>query len=291
MTKVVIHMNGSEGYLSRSWAMLTAEKGWYKPLLMFAAVSCIPVVGQILGGLAFMGYCLEWARLTAWGVDAVPKQRGVKIGELLSSGWRGFCVIFAWSAIAQLVLSALQRALAILHLTALGTLFELALVLVGAFGIVAALRAAVYQKLSAGFGASQLWDMLQRDTRGFMRVTGLRVAGLAIAGTVGSIFSLALLTSNLSDVVNMLEPIIDGVRYDYLSEYEVAEFLKAFFNMFVSMAPMLVLLSFITLAVSFAFTALAYNAAGLWMRQFNVPAWGSPSDPIPADESEGDDLS
>ena len=31
-----------------------------------------------------------------------------------------------------------------------------------------------------------------------------------------------------------------------------------------------------------AMMLLSCTAAGLWLRQFNVPGWGSPSDPVPA---------
>lgn len=76
-------------YFSHSWKLLTRDKGWVKPILVLAIAMFVPVVGP----LAVLGYALEWARLSAWGVDAAPKQRGVKIGGCLVAGWRAFVVI------------------------------------------------------------------------------------------------------------------------------------------------------------------------------------------------------
>lgn len=81
------------GFMS-SWHMLTRDKGWVKPVLVLTLVGWIPILGQIV----LMGYGLEWARLTAWGVDAAPKQRGVDYGKVLSTGGRAFLVSLSWGS-------------------------------------------------------------------------------------------------------------------------------------------------------------------------------------------------
>lgn len=48
-------------YFSKSWAMLTKEQGWIKPLLVLTVATLVPVAGP----LAVSGYILDWARLTA----------------------------------------------------------------------------------------------------------------------------------------------------------------------------------------------------------------------------------
>ena len=72
-----------EAYYSRSWALLTRDKGWWKILLVAGIASFVPIVGP----LGVFGYALEWARLTAWGVDASPKQKDVRVGECIT--WAG----------------------------------------------------------------------------------------------------------------------------------------------------------------------------------------------------------
>ena len=74
--------DGNEGYYSRSWKLLSRDKGWYKPLLVMAVALFVPIVGA----LGVLGYELEWARLTAWGVDSSPKQKNVQVGKCIKAG-------------------------------------------------------------------------------------------------------------------------------------------------------------------------------------------------------------
>ena len=82
-------------YFSRAWAMLTQEKGWWKPVALCALASLVPIVGP----LAVFGYCLEWARRVAWGSTEAPS-RHVKVGQLIKSGWRGAVVFLGWNIVA-----------------------------------------------------------------------------------------------------------------------------------------------------------------------------------------------
>ena len=87
------------GFVS-SWHMLTRDKGWLKPVLVLTLVGWIPILGQI----ALLGYGMEWARLTAWGVDSAPKQRGVDYGKVLSTGGRAFLVTISMGIVVALIL-------------------------------------------------------------------------------------------------------------------------------------------------------------------------------------------
>ena len=93
---------GEVGFMS-SWRMLTRDKGWVKPLLVLTLVSWIPILGQI----AVLGYGLEWARLTAWGVESAPKQRGVDYGKVISTGARAFLITISLAFVCGLVLQIL----------------------------------------------------------------------------------------------------------------------------------------------------------------------------------------
>ena len=79
-------MLSNELGFTTSWKMLTRDKGWIKPILLLTLVGWVPILGQI----AVLGYGLEWARLTAWGIDAAPKQRGVDYGKVLTTGGIAF---------------------------------------------------------------------------------------------------------------------------------------------------------------------------------------------------------
>ena len=93
-----------QSYFSRDWAMLTRDKGWIKPILLMALASLVPIVG-ILG---VTGYAYEWARLTAWGVDSAPKQRDVKVGACIKSGFRVCMVTLCWSLAVGFVFGVLN---------------------------------------------------------------------------------------------------------------------------------------------------------------------------------------
>ena len=47
------------------------------------------------------------------------------------------------------------------------------------------------------------------------------------------------------------------------------------------MGPFLIVVSVVSGIISIIMMLLGYTAVGLWMRQFNVPAWGSDEDPLP----------
>ena len=91
-------------YFGRTWAMLTQEKGWWKPILLCALGALVPIVGP----LAVLGYGLEWSRRVAWGSTEGPS-RQVKIGGLIKSGWRGFVVVAGWSIAVVVVGSIVEN--------------------------------------------------------------------------------------------------------------------------------------------------------------------------------------
>lgn len=271
-------------YLSRSWKMLTAEKGWYKPVLVLAAVFCIPVAGSILGTLAMLGYALEWARLTAWGIDSVPKQRNIKAGAILASGWRGFAVSIVWGLMYMLVLALLGLLLAAVGLVFLTAIIQLVGSLVlGIVVTVAVMRAAVYQRFGAGFGFKQIWEMIRRDTNGLLHVWGVSMLCGFVVGLVGFVISMAIFTSMLPTVFTNIAPLINEYEYyGYLTEYETTQMVAGIMNAFTSVWPAMVVLKFVCGGFSAVTTMITYTACGLWFRQFDVPSWGSPSDPLPS---------
>lgn len=275
---------GSQGYLSRSWHMLTAEPGWYKPILVLAAVCCIPVVGSFLGLLAVLGYALEWARLTAWGIDAVPKQRGVNIGGILSSGWRAFLVGLVWSLALAFASALITALLGMLGLGFVGGLLQIAAsVFLGLLTLIASLRAAIYQRFGAGFGVRQMIEMIRRDTSGAMKVFGLNLLGTLLMGFVTSVLLMAVLASLAPSFLVSVMPYIDSYRaYGTLNGYEATQVAFAVISMLAGAFPAFALFKFLFSLVSVPVQLLVYTSCGLWFRQFDVPSWGSPSDPLPA---------
>ena len=261
-------------YFARSWALLTRDRGWIKPVLAMAAACLVPFVGL----LGVLGYAAEWARLTAWGVTSSPKQKNVKVGACIVSGWRVFVVMLGWGLAIALV-SAVLSAVPLLGSLLAFAWFVIS-VFLGVMIMVAALRATIYQKIGAGFRVSTIWQMVQSDVAGLMRVFGMQMAGAAISWLIGVVVMM------LAGVA-MLPRLLYYV--DYVTEFDAlmsdSARMALFFDMLVDfltvMGPFLIVVAVASGIISVVMLLLGYTAVGLWMRQFDVPAWGRDEDPLP----------
>ena len=268
-------MNGQrQAYWAHSRALITRDKGWIKPILVLGAALLVPIAGLI----GVMGYVLEWARLIAWGVDASPKQRNVNVGECMASGWRGFVVALAYALVASLVNVLVTMMFGDNFFTNLLTsLFSFAM---GIMGSLAALHAAIYQKISAGFSFDRFAELLKRDKEGFARaVLAYVLVSLVIGCALGLLYSVAIMPIAVRLSYSLAGFDLMNLRHLTSSEfrYVMGEIMRAI----AAEAPVLAVLLYVSSAVV-AFTMLVqYTALALWLRQFNVPAWGSEGDPLP----------
>lgn len=261
-------------YLSRSWRMMTQDKGWYKPILVLALCCFVPVAGPI----AVLGYALSWARLTAWGVDSAPKQTAVDVGGCFKAGWYGFVVALVWSlalSVAEGVVMGLLSFIGGPVESVLSLAVYVLAWLAGLLVLVALVRTAVYERIGAGFGVSQVWAMATHDFSGLMRVLGIEVLALVVGGVVGFVLVMAMAASLL--------PVVMQLAYltSYADSYGAVWVLDGLLSMLSGWLPALVLVGYVFNVISCVFELLVLNAVALWMRQFNVAAWGAPSDPVP----------
>lgn len=258
-------------YFARSWALLTRDRGWIKPVLVMTAAALVPFVGW----LGVIGYVQEWARLTAWGVNAAPKQKGVRVGECIKSGWRAFVVILVWSlvnAVVAAVLSAVP-----LFGGLLGFAWTIFGIFVNLMVMVAVLRATIYQKIKAGLRVKTVWEMASHDVGGLARVLGILAVG-------GAILAVIMLFSVLFSAIPQLIYMVDYVtRYEAIlsSGMQAAFALNIIFSFLSAIGPALVVLYLISCFFGIVLSMLGFTAIGLWMRQFDVSAWGREEDPLP----------
>ncbi|MDM8270799.1 DUF4013 domain-containing protein [Thermophilibacter provencensis] len=262
-------------YFARSWALLTRDRGWIKPVLVMTVALFVPIVGLF----GVVGYALEWARLTAWNINASPKQKGVRVGECIGSGARAFVISLVWGIIAGIIMGILGAIPLIGGL--LTFVWSMANILFGVVVLVAALRATIYKRLRAGFRLSAIRHMLSHDTSGILRIFGLGLMGALIMGIVASIITLCALISTIPQLL---------VTAEYLSSYgaiisssmQTRIILEMVFSMIGSALPSLVVLGVISSFMYVVMTLLVTTAVGLWMRQFDVPSWGRDEDPLPS---------
>lgn len=261
----------NERYFSRSWELLTRDKGWIKPLLVMTAANFVPIAGA----LGNKGYALEWGRLTAWGVDAAPKQKNVDVGACIHSGWRAFVVDLGWIACLVLATSLIMAIVGLIpgvFGALLGILVSLAITVASAFFgsilQVAELRTSIYERISAGYRVNRVLEMIKRDVSGFCKVF---LIGLVCALVIGAVATMAsmVITAELMPV------------FFSMAAYDEMAMLTAFASclgwLVVTAAIFGCIVTFVTVGVRL----ILVTATALWMRQFDVPNWGRSEDPLP----------
>lgn len=261
-------------YFSRSWAMLTKEKGWIKPILVLA----IAVVVPIAGALGVSGYAFEWARLSAWGVESSPKQSKVGVGACIAAGWRVFVVGLVWW-VAWFIASNIVLWLfgAILGSGFAGFVNFLLLVASFFFALVvtaAGLRATIYTKITAGLNPVRVFEMVRRDASGLAKIVLIPLATGAIAFVLAIIFYLAV-------IVAMIGAVASAYGTSMYSDAGSAAALNQIMAALGGLIPAFVLFGYVMSVLTVSAQLLEINSVGLWMSQFNVPAWGGPNDPLP----------
>lgn len=266
--------NGS--YFSRSWRLLTKDQGWIKPVLLLSVASFVP----IFGALGVHGYALEWARLTAWGVDAAPKQKNIKVGECIKSGWRGFLASIGYAVVAGLINSAISMVFGANFIT--GALRIAVTAVATVVCLVTALRATIYQSSLAGYQVERVWEMMERDGEGLAKVGLITLLmTLIVSMATGMLFVFALIPALFRMGLSLERMGIDLTYLEYLDEPTIRMIFFEFLDTMVSMAPVLTIIAFIS-SIGSTFVSLMSNTAiALWFRQFNVPAWGASEDPLP----------
>lgn len=264
----------STRYFARSWALLTRDRGWIKPVLLLTLALVVPIVGW----LGVMGYIAEWARLTAWGVNSAPKQRGVRIGECIASGWRAFVVMLVWGLCMGIISGIAALVPIIGGLAAFAwTIFSIFLYVVI---VVAVLRATIYQKIGAGLRVRTIWEMVSRDAGGLMHVLGIQAIGAAIMWVVCMVVLVVSMTSLLPQIL-YLASYVDRYQAILSSDMQAVLALQTLGAILSALGPAVVVLGVVCGLVSVVTEMIVATAVGLWMRQFDVASWGRDEDPLP----------
>lgn len=260
-------------YFGRAWAMLTQEKGWWKPVLLCALGALVPIVGP----LAVLGYGLEWSRRVAWGSTVGPS-RQVKIGGLIKSGWRGFVVVAGWSIAAGVVGTIVGNLPWIGDF--LGSVWWIFSLFLNVAFLAAAVRATIYQNFKAGYRAKTLWQMVSRDPWGLVKIFVINLVAGLIVGVVTIMVFMPALFGSLGFIVDLAD-YINGYYY-YMTEAEEMRLALEVLGFFVQQFAPAFFATLLVSLVAGSFMGLLINCGiGLWLRQFDVPAWGKDEDPLP----------
>ena len=261
-------------YLARSWALLTLEKGWWKPVLIMALFGLIPVVGI----LALVGYALETARVTAWGINAGPKQKDLKFGTYIVTGFKAAVIALAFG-LAYSIATEIFSYIPVINLI-LVPVFIVAAFVYPLFINVVQVRASVYGRISAGFAFKNIFEMIKHDMGGLFRIFGMGfVLGIAtsiIMGIIGGSVAISMFMN-----IGAQAATIARTQNIYSEDRLGIIILALFARRFIQMVPIFLVIDYIGHVVGLIVMLLMQNAIALWMRQFNVPAWGQSNDPLP----------
>ena len=282
-----------------SWKMLTRDKGWIKPLMVIALASWIPVVGQIV----VLGYGLEWARLTAWGVDSAPKQRGVDLGKMMITGGLAFLISLIVTAVLGVVgffclRGIYSSVISNSGLTAVVTSgflqgvisafinggidalpFVLLAVLnlaIETFVLAAQLRATLYDGFAAGWRFDRLAQMVARDAGGFVHTCLICAASTVVSAALGLVVTLC---GQFILYRGLMFGLFAGSFGFNTQQILMPGHTGIVAVIIIAVAAVFALFAFQVVKV--AFKLVSVNAMGQWFQRFDVGRWGVSSAPLP----------
>lgn len=261
-------------YFARSWALLTMEKGWWKPVLIMALFGLIPIVGI----LALVGYALETARVTAWGINAGPKQKDLKFGTYIATGFKAAVIALAFG-LAYSIAFTILAFIPVVNLILIPIFIVVAFVYPLLINVIQ-VRAAVYGRISAGFAFKNIFEMIKHDAGGLFRIFGmgivLAIATSIIMGIIGGSAALSMITNVITQAITIAK------AQHITSENQLVAIMVALLARgILQMGPIFLVIGYIGHVLGLIVMLLMQNAIALWMRQYNVSAWGQSSDPLP----------
>ena len=261
-------------YFARSWALLTLEKGWWKPVLIMALFGLIPVVGI----LALVGYALETARVTAWGINAGPKQKDLKFGTYIVTGFKAVVIALAFG-LAYSIATGILTFIPVINLILIPVFIVAAFVYPLCINVVQ-VRASVYGRISAGFAFKNIFEMIKHDMGGLFRIFGM---GIVLGIVTSIIMGIIGGSAAISMFVNIGAQAMAIARTQNISSQNQLGLvvLALLARGFIQMGPIFLVIGYIGHVIGLIVMLLMQNAIALWMRQFNVPAWGQSNDPLP----------
>ena len=262
-------------YFARAWALLTHEKGWWKPVLICMVASLVPIVGP----MAVLGYLVEWSRRIAWGGIEGPSRR-VKVGDLLRSGWRAFVVIGGWGIASWIVTSVIGMVSSGFVYEVLSFVWTVISVFLSMVFMVAAVRATIYQSFVAGYRMPTLWKMATEDPVGLVRIWFIKVVSYVIDFVVALAIAAATFFSSFGWIYRFVQYVEEYSSF-YAQYYGSSFSAEVIGALVVRFWPALLLIFVLVMVIGVFAKFLVYAALGLWLRRFDVPRWGRDEDPLP----------
>lgn len=275
-------------YLKRSWKAMTAGKGWFQQFLLLGLIQFIPIFGQMVA----LGWFYGWARDVAWGVSTEMPRGGFFSEKTIKMGAMTWCIVLIWVLAGNLVYTPLVFLFqGVGHMPLLGGFFEtifmiilnVALLAWTMLAMVAALRATIYDSFTPVIQVGQAFKMFIRDWKGMLLIFCISLLVLIpfiIVSVIAIAFFFALFGGVVADLVQYAayDPTLLGTA---ASSFLLQELLRTLLIWLPTMILMTIVFWYILEVASAMVSALVYHALGLWMQQFDLPAWRGMKEPLP----------
>lgn len=235
-------------YLKRAWQALTAEQGWWKPVLVLALVQLVPIVGSII----VLGYLYQWGRDAAWGVERGLPRDASRLTLALKTGLIAFLANLFWALVLSTISSLLSEVPGTGGLIAF--MFIPFTIVFEMFVAVMVMRATIYASASPLVQFPQAWEMVTANPRGLLRVFG--------------IFCLSILA------IFLVMPAAMGLSA--LGAFGDFSVLLVILSI-IAFVPLTFLCSVIVVVAN----ALVLRSLGLWFADFHPETWGASADGLP----------
>lgn len=271
-------------YFKTSVSMLTQDgPKWIWHVILLGLLNLIPIIGQII----LYGYGYLWSNRTAWGMNTSPVGRKIEADQVMRLGGITFVIVVVWSIVLSSIAGIISVPLSAIPF--IGVLFSLLYVFVSAFitvtTYVAGQRGAIYEKIGAGFGVDKIYDMMQRDWNGLVKISFMNLWMNLVIGIIVTLFIIVPIMPQIVSVMLVGDPLI-GADTATLEHMAASGELDSFVN--VVMGAIMTSLPFVLIGVALAsiftvfLTLLTINAVGIWTAQFYPECWGPYTQPIPA---------
>ena len=247
-------------YLTRAWADLTREKGWYKSLILLGLAACVPLIGSII----VTGYLLDWGKEASWGMDRGLPRRVGSVGRRLRYGLIALVIFAAWLLpilVADALLSMVPGMGMLLHFVCL-----VAELVFFALALVAVLRGLVYERIGPGLQFVRIFKMAGHDTAHLAWAFAISAAAWIVGLLINALFDLvyapvgAMLAAGATSTVQSLSLLL-GIG--------LVSTIIAFVAYCIGVFAITVLM------------AIAIRSYGYWLAQFEPAKWGTPKDEMP----------
>lgn len=284
-------------YFQTSWNDIKNSPGWFGKMCLLALVGLVPIFGQIV----LYGYLYGWAREIAWGTHQPLPARifGNDDGKFWRRGWFLLVVSFVFQLVPAIVvsigssmqgagmyatMSTINDGASVLGVgsaasAGVGSLIYLAGCLLSLFVNIlfwiAAMRTAIYDRLSAGFQIGKVWRMFRHDTTGIMRIFGMNLLLAVILSVIITMVVIVVTVILVLAGVGTHAGMMGGGSGD---NGTVAAVLLSMGGVF--FVVILALVYFAMVASVFV-EAVVARAMGYWTMQFDVPRWRGQDDPMP----------